>query len=389
MCGSRLARSPPRSSPRADLSRAATKKPRCLAGLFCFCVSAPGLYDGGNKGKNVRVDLFDFELPEERIALRPAEPRESARLLVVAPEKTRDAHVFDLPAFLRPGDVLVVNDAKVIPAQLFGARRRGETVARIDATLHKREDDSHWRAFVRPAKKLRIGETIRVGGPDEGAACQAGALSAVVVEKNDGECLLAFNLSGPFLDEAILAHGHMPLPPYIAARRKEDARDARDYQTLFAENRARWPRRRRGCISRRIWWRRQLAPGPASKKSLCWSGRALSCRSRRRIRQDHVMHSEWGEDRLGDGGAAQCGAGGRGPHFRGRHHVLAHSGERGRRGGRIEPFAETRHFYYAGLSIQGGGRADDQFPPAALDPVHAGLRSSPDLSACSRPMPTP
>ncbi len=183
----------------------------------------------------MRVNLFDFDLPEDRIALRPAEPRDSARLLVVAPESLRDAHVRDLPGFLRKGDVLVVNDAKVIPAQLFGWRRRGEQKARIEATLHKREDASHWRAFVRPAKKLRPGEKVVFGEAREGAVCYSGALWAEVAERKEGEVLLSFNLSGPALDDAIFALGHMPLPPYIAARRAEDARDAGDYQTLFAE----------------------------------------------------------------------------------------------------------------------------------------------------------
>jgi S-adenosylmethionine:tRNA ribosyltransferase-isomerase len=249
----------------------------------------------GTRGENVRVELFDFELPEERIALRPAEPRESARLLVVAPVDTRDALVGDLPGFLRSGDVLVVNDAKVIPAQLFGARRRGETMARIDATLHKREDDSHWRAFVRPAKKLRVGETIRFGGPDEGAACQAGALSAIVVEKNDGECLLAFNLSGPFLDEAILAHGHMPLPPYIAARRKEDARDARDYQTLFAEKSGAVAAPTAGLHFTPELVAAALGAGASVEKVTLLVGAGTFLPVKAEDTANHVMHSEWGE----------------------------------------------------------------------------------------------
>ena len=186
----------------------------------------------------MRVDLFDFELPDERIALRPAQPRDAARLLVVPPDGAfRDAGVRDLPDFLRPGDVLVVNDTKVIPARLDGIRVRGEAVARIEATLHKREGAERWRAFIRPAKKVHVGERIRFGEASESTACLLGALDAEVVEKGEnGEVLLAFPFSGPALDEAILRHGHMPLPPYIASKRGEDARDEQDYQTLFARD---------------------------------------------------------------------------------------------------------------------------------------------------------
>ncbi len=183
----------------------------------------------------MRVDLFDFVLPEDRIALRPAEPRSAARMLVVDLETLSDRTIADLPGLLRPGDVVVVNDAKVIPARLTGYRQRGEARARIEATLHKRESPSEWRAFARPAKKLEVGESVHFGGPEESAVCQAGALHARVVEKNDGEILFSFNLSGPALDDAIIDLGQMPLPPYIAARRAEDARDVRDYQTMFAQ----------------------------------------------------------------------------------------------------------------------------------------------------------
>jgi len=180
----------------------------------------------------MRVDLFDFELPDDRIALRPAEPRDAARMLVVPPQGAyQDAGVRDIPAFLRPGDVLVVNDTKVIPARLDGIRVRGEAVARIEATLHKREGADRWRAFIRPAKKVHLGERISFGRGTEGA------FDAQVIEKGEGgEVLLAFSLTGPALDEAILRHGHMPLPPYIASKRGEDARDEQDYQTLFARD---------------------------------------------------------------------------------------------------------------------------------------------------------
>ncbi len=182
----------------------------------------------------MRVDLFDFDLPDERIALRPASPRDSAKMLVVRPDSDMsDRIVSDLPSLLDPGDVLVFNDTKVIPAQLFGERRRGEAVAHVDVTLHMRVAPDRWLAFARPAKRLAEGDRIRFG--HDGNACFLGNLDATVVEKRDaGEVLLAFDLSGPMLDEALHAVGHMPLPPYIAAKRPEDARDQADYQTMYA-----------------------------------------------------------------------------------------------------------------------------------------------------------
>ncbi len=184
----------------------------------------------------MRVDLFDFHLPEERIALRPAEPRDSARLLAVPRAGDfGDRIVRDLASLLRPGDVVVANDTRVIPARLSGIRRRGEAVARIEVTLHKREGDNQWRAFARPFKRLAQGERIDFSEGSESAVCMIEALSADVVERGiEGEVLLGFNLSGPALDEAIMRLGHMPLPPYIASKRGEDEKDSDDYQTLFA-----------------------------------------------------------------------------------------------------------------------------------------------------------
>jgi S-adenosylmethionine:tRNA ribosyltransferase-isomerase len=182
----------------------------------------------------MRVDLFDFDLPEDRIALRPAEPRDAARLLVVRPgEEFEDGTVRDLPGLLKAGDALVFNDTRVIPAQLSGERRRGESVAHIDATLHMRVAPDRWKAFVRPAKRLSVGDRIVFG--HDGNACFLGSLDATVAEKGDaGEVTLAFDLSGPFLDDALREAGHIPLPPYIAARRREDERDRTDYQTIYA-----------------------------------------------------------------------------------------------------------------------------------------------------------
>ncbi len=183
----------------------------------------------------MRVDIFDFDLPADAIALRPARPRDAAKLLLVDPGKDfQDKGVRDLPALLEPGDALVFNNTKVIPAQLEGTRARGEAVARVSATLHLREGDNQWRAFARPAKKLQLGDRIRFGGG--GDTCFLGALDATVKEKNDsGEVLLEFDLSGPDLDLAIAGVGHIPLPPYIALKRGEDAQDRADYQTLYAQ----------------------------------------------------------------------------------------------------------------------------------------------------------
>jgi S-adenosylmethionine:tRNA ribosyltransferase-isomerase len=168
----------------------------------------------------MRVDDFDFALPPDRIALRPASPRDSSRLLVLSGGAAQDRTVADLPRLLRPGDTLVFNDTRVIPAQLEG--RRGE--ARIGATLHKREGPREWRAFVRNAKRVRDGDRIDFGS---GVAALAGA------KAEDGSLLLAFEGDEPV--ELLLERaGRMPLPPYIAGRRAADARDAQDYQTMFA-----------------------------------------------------------------------------------------------------------------------------------------------------------
>jgi len=186
----------------------------------------------------MRVDLFDFDLPEERIALRPAAPRDSARLLAVRPDgepRLEDRSVRDLPDLLRAGDVLVFNDTKVIPARLHGLRARGESTARVEVLLHKRVGAERWRAFARPAKRLGVGDRIRFGEPAESAACELVRLDAEVEEKGEsGEVVLRFSFAGAFLDEAIERFGEMPLPPYIAGRRAPDARDRADYQTLYA-----------------------------------------------------------------------------------------------------------------------------------------------------------
>ena len=184
----------------------------------------------------MRTDLFDFELPEDRIALHPVSPRDAARLLVVRPgaqPETEDRAVRDLPELLRPSDALVFNDTRVIPAALEGVRVREDTSARVAVNLHKRIDESRWRAFARPAKRLQVGDLIRFGA--EGRVCLLGVLDATVTAKgHNGEVELAFNLHGAFLDQAIVDLGEMPLPPYIATRRAPDEDDRRVYQTIYA-----------------------------------------------------------------------------------------------------------------------------------------------------------
>ncbi len=171
----------------------------------------------------MKVDLFDFDLPTDRIALRPANPRDSARLLTVTPAGLGDRIVRDLPGLLHPGDVLVFNDTRVIPAQLEG--RRGD--ARIGATLHKREGPRRWRAFVRNGRRLHDGDQITFGNDGEAAVAVASDRGA------DGSFALDFLGDEPV--ELLLDRvGRMPLPPYIAAKRPTDARDADDYQTMFA-----------------------------------------------------------------------------------------------------------------------------------------------------------
>jgi len=168
----------------------------------------------------VNVDLFDFDLPAERIALRPAEPRDTARLLLQRGDTREDHQVRDLPALLAPGDLLVFNDTRVIPAQLNGLR--GE--ARIGATLHKREGPREWRAFIRNAKRLRDGDRIDFGH---------GVTATASDRAEDGSFRLAFAGDEPV--ELLLERcGEMPLPPYIASKRAPDERDAQDYQTMFA-----------------------------------------------------------------------------------------------------------------------------------------------------------
>ncbi|HTG63186.1 MAG TPA: tRNA preQ1(34) S-adenosylmethionine ribosyltransferase-isomerase QueA [Sphingomicrobium sp.] len=228
----------------------------------------------------MRVDLFDFDLPADRIALRPVRPRDAARMLLVEGERISDGQVLDLPSILRPGDVLVFNDTRVIPAQLEG--RRGD--ASIGATLHKREGLREWWAFVRNAKRVRDGDLIEFGG---------GVRASAVRRDEAGAILLAFHGEEPV--EVLLERaGRMPLPPYIASKREADAIDREDYQTIFA--------REKGAVA-------------APTAALHFTDRLLAMLDERGVRRetltlhvgagtflpvkaddtaDHKMHSEWG-----------------------------------------------------------------------------------------------
>ena len=181
----------------------------------------------------MRTDLFDFHLPPESIALRPASPRDSARMLVVQGGALHDEIVSDLPQWLAPGDQLVVNDTKVIPAQLSGRRIGRATEPRIEATLIKRLDGSRWQALVKPGKRLAPGDVVRFGA--EGRVCFLEQLDATVEHKGEGgEVTLGFAFTDAVLDQALAERGDMPLPPYIASRRDVDEQDRSDYQTIFA-----------------------------------------------------------------------------------------------------------------------------------------------------------
>ena len=248
----------------------------------------------------MQLSDFDFDLPEAQIATRPARPRSAARMLVADGDAIADAQVRDLPGWLRPGDRLVLNDTRVIPARLSGLRRRagaaGETAARIEVTLLEPAPDGQWQALLKPMKKVRDGETVDFGD----------GFSARVVAREDGQARLAFNLSGGDFDAALDRAGAMPLPPYIAARRAADAQDRTDYQAVWA--------RRPGAVA-------------APTASLHFDAPLLAALAARGVEFSHVtlhvgagtflpvkvedvrahrMHAEWGE--VGAQAAAEIAA---------------------------------------------------------------------------------
>jgi S-adenosylmethionine:tRNA ribosyltransferase-isomerase len=239
---------------------------------------------------------FDFNLPEDRIALRPASPRDAARLLVVEiGGALRDATVGDLPGELRAGDMLVLNDTRVIPARLSGVRRRGESVVRVEATLHRRLGPQVWTAFMRPGKRLAEGDRIAFGETSD-RACLLGALDATVRAKGEGgEVTLAFDIAGPDLDAAIAERGAMPLPPYIAARRPEDDQDRADYQTVYAEEDGSVAAPTAGLHFTPELFRRLEAAGVSTAFVTLHVGAGTFLPVKADDLSEHRMHAEWGE----------------------------------------------------------------------------------------------
>lgn len=243
----------------------------------------------------MRVSDFDFELPPERIALRPASPRDASKLLVVRQEALEDRIFRDLPDLLRAGDVLVFNNTRVIPASLSGHRiGRLGTTPKIEALLHLRLDGSRWKTFVKPAKKLEKGDRVRFSR--EGNPINNNQLYATVAEKGEaGEVTLAFDLAGPSLDDAIASLGQMPLPPYIAGKRDTDDRDRADYQTVYAERDGAVAAPTAGLHFTPTVIKRLQELGIKQETVTLHVGAGTFLPVKSEDTRDHKMHAEWGE----------------------------------------------------------------------------------------------
>lgn len=255
----------------------------------------------------MNVDLFDFELPDERIALRPASPRDVARMLVVRPggePALEDRIVRDLPSFLREGDALVLNDTRVIPSRLRGRRHRGADSARVEIMLHKRESEDRWLAFARPAKKLAIGERVVFDADDAGNACELARLQAEVLAKGEGgEVELQFSLTGAWLDEAIARLGELPLPPYIAGKRAVDSADTADYQTAYAREDGAVAAPTAGLHFTPELFAALEARGVSRHFVTLHVGAGTFLPVKAEDTDDHRMHAEWGTVSAGTAGA--------------------------------------------------------------------------------------
>ena len=248
----------------------------------------------------MRTDLFDFALDESCIALRPASPRDAARMLVVRPGVSgdgpalEDRRVTDLPALLQPGDALVFNDTRVIPAALRGTRVRDGVSAKISMNLLFRVDANRWRVLARPAKRLEPGDRVQLG--TAGSMCLLSSLDATVLAKGDaGEVELAFDLAGPDLDAAIAAAGEMPLPPYIALRRAPDEEDRAAYQTMFASTGGAVAAPTAGLHFTPELMAGLSARGVSSHFVTLHVGGGTFLPVKTGDTADHKMHAEWGE----------------------------------------------------------------------------------------------
>jgi S-adenosylmethionine:tRNA ribosyltransferase-isomerase len=246
---------------------------------------------------------FDFELPEERIALYPPSSRDGGRLLHVGQNgQLTDRMVTELPSLFEAGDVLVINDSRVLPASLDGVRRRGDYSASIHLNLHKRVNETDWLAFAKPAKRLKVGDELYFG--TESNCCDMGMLTAIVREVHDGgEVQVGFALSGAVLDERLKMVGAMPLPPYIAAKRAADEKDFYSYQTVYSKEDGSVAAPTAG-----LHFTDELLVALQSKGVLVvrvtlhvGAGTFLPVKAARI--EDHRMHAEWGE--IGDNTARQ------------------------------------------------------------------------------------
>lgn len=241
----------------------------------------------------MKVDLFDFDLPEDRIALHPVSPRDSAKMLTVRPDGAlEDRIVTDLAQILRQGDVLVVNDTRVIPAELRGMRHRDEFVASVSFNLHKRINGNTWLAFARPAKRLKSGDRVVFGETSE--VCMLDELTATVKEVEEGQATLAFDFSDAILDEAIKARGAMPLPPYIGSKRGIEERDKSDYQTVYARHDGAVAAPTAGLHFTDELLDRLTGMGVSIERVTLHVGAATFLPMKVDDTEDHVMHAEWG-----------------------------------------------------------------------------------------------
>ena len=258
----------------------------------------------------MRVSDFDFDLPEDLIALRPVAPRDSARLLIVREGSSsfEEAQVRDLPQFLKAGDGLVFNDTRVIPAQLSGVRRArgGSSDVHVEVTLHKRVDPETWAAFAKPGRKLVLGDRVDFG---------VNLTAEMIAKHSGGEIVLRFSLNGSALDQAVAMTGAMPLPPYIAARRPTDDRDARDYQTMFAARDGAVAAPTAGLHFTPELITRLAQAGIRRSTVTLHVGAGTFLPVKTDNTKEHVMHAEWGEvteraaadiNAMHDGGRVAC-----------------------------------------------------------------------------------